>query len=138
MEKRRDLGTSDFQSISEGTGFSGRERPLSPDAVLSTVENEYRRAILDVLTDASGNTLAYDLLVDRVADRVRDEDADRSAADHRRRVGIAVHHTHLPKLAAAQIINYEMQTGQVQFVGGELDEQIRRLLEPYTVHEGSD
>ena len=134
MEESRELGTRDIQSIDGGSGSSGYERSISPDTILSVVANEHRRAILDALDNASEKTLAYDALVTHVADRVRDEDAKRVSDEHRQRVRIALHHTHLPKLEEAQIIDYEAETGHVQFVGGELEQKILRLVEPYSVH----
>jgi hypothetical protein len=134
MEESRERGTHDVQSIDVGSGSSGRERPISPDTILSAVGNEHRRAILNAVTNASEQTLAYDALVDRVADRVRDED-ERVSDEHRQRARIALRHTHLPKLEEAQMIDYEGTTGHVQFVGGELEQEILRLVEPYDAHE---
>ncbi|WP_458210858.1 DUF7344 domain-containing protein [Haladaptatus sp. NG-SE-30] len=134
MDESRELGTRDIQSIDEGTGSSGRERSISPDTILSAVANEHRRATLNALDNASEKTLEYDVLVDRVADRVRDEDANLESAEHRQRVRIALHHTHLPKLDEARIIDYEAETGHVQFVGGELERDLLTLIQPYDVH----
>ncbi|THE65469.1 hypothetical protein D8Y22_08750 [Salinadaptatus halalkaliphilus] len=80
-------------------------------------------------------TLEYDVLVDHVADRVRDEDAKRESDEHRQRVRIALRHTHLPKLEEARIIDYETETGQIQFVGGELERDLLTLVEPYDGNE---
>ena len=135
MDENRKLGTRDIQSTKEVSGSSGRERPISPDTILSAVANEHRRAILNALDNASEKTLEYDALVDRVANRVRDEHAKRESDEHRQRVRIALHHTHLPRLDEARMIDYEVETGHVQFVGGELEQKILRLVEPYDIHE---
>ncbi|WP_242406250.1 DUF7344 domain-containing protein [Halostagnicola larsenii] len=135
MDKSRKLGTRDIQSIDAVSGSAGRERQISPDTVLSAVANEHRRAILDALDNASEKTLAYDVLVDRVADRVQDKDAKRESDEHRQRVRIALHHTHLPKLEEARIIDYETEMGHIQFIGGELEQKILRLVVPYDIHE---
>ena len=135
MDENLELGTHDLQSIEEVSDSSGRERAISPDTALSAVANEHRRAILDALDNASEKTLEYDVLVDRVADRVRDEDARRESDEHRQRVRIELHHTHLPKLDEARIIDYEAETGHIQFVGGELERELLTLVEPYDVHE---
>ncbi|WP_433632164.1 DUF7344 domain-containing protein [Halomicrococcus sp. NG-SE-24] len=134
MDESRELGTRDIQSIDEDTGSSGRERSISPDTILSAVASEHRRATLNALDNASEKTLEYDVLVDRVADRVRDEDANLESVEHRQRVQIALHHTHLPKLDEARIIDYEAETGHVQFVGGELERDLLTLIQPYDVH----
>jgi len=135
MDESRKLGTRNIQSTDSGSGSSGRERPISPDTVLSAVANEHRRAILDALDNASKKTLEYDELVDRVADRVRDEGVKRQSDEHRQRVRIVLRHTHLPKLEEARIIDYETETGHIQFTGGELEQKILRLVEPYDIHE---
>ena len=109
--------------------------PISPDTILSVVANEHRRAILDALDDAFEKTLEFDVLVDRVANRIRDEDAKRKSVEHRQRVRIALHHTHLPKLDEARIIDYEAETGHIQYIGGELEKKILTLFEPHDVHE---
>jgi hypothetical protein len=135
MDESRKLGTRDIQSTKEVSGSSGRERPISPDTILLAVANEHRRAILNAMTNASEKTLEYDVLVDRVADRIRDEDAKRESDEHRQRVRVALHHTHLPKLEEARIIDYETETGHIQFIGGELEQKILSLVEPYDIHE---
>ena len=135
MEESRELETHDIQSIDAASGSSRREKPISPNTALSAVANEHRRAILDALDNASEKTLEYDVLVDRVADRVRDGDANLESAEHRQRVRIALHHTHLPKLDEARIIDYEAETGHVQFIGGELERDLLTLIQPYDVHE---
>ena len=133
MDESRELATRDIQSIDESSGSSGHENPI-PDTILSVVANEHRRATLNALDNASEKTLEYDALVDRVANRVRDEHVDR-VDEHRQRVRIALHHTHLPKLEEVGIIDYEAETGHVQFVGGELEQDLLTLVEPYDGHE---
>ena len=135
MDESRELGTRDIQSIDAVSGSSRHERAISPNTVLSAVADEHRRAILGALDTASEKTLEYDVLVDRVADRVRDDDTKRESAEHRQRVRIALHHTHLPKLDEARIIDYEVETGHVQFIGGELERNLLTLIQPYDVHE---
>jgi len=135
MDESRELGTRDIQSFEQATGSSERERSISPNTILSAVANEHRRATLNALDNASEKTLEYDALVDRVADRVGNEDPRRESDEHQQRVRIALHHTHLPKLEEARIIDYEAETGHVQFVGGELEQKILTLVEPYDAHE---
>jgi len=135
MDENRKLGTRGIQSIDADSGSSGRERSISLDTIMSVVANEHRRAILNALDNAPDKKLTYDLLVDRVADQVRDGDANRESAEQRQRVRIALTHTHLPKLEEARIIDYETETGHIQFTGGELERDLLALVEPYTVHE---
>lgn len=108
-----------------------RERSRSVDPVLSAVGNEYRRAILDALTSASDETLAFEALVDRVTDWIRDEDAGPAPDEHRHRVRIMLHHTHIPKLEAVGSIDRESGTGLVRFVGGGLERDLHTLAALY-------
>ena len=135
MEESRNLGARDTQSIDAVPDFSGRQRPISLDTILSAVANVHRRAILKALDDASEETLAFDALVDRVTNRVRDRDLERVSDEQRQRVKIALHHTHLPTLEEARIIDYEPETERVQFVGGDLERDLLTLVEPYDSHE---
>ena len=135
MDEMPERETRDIQSIAGSPDSSVGKDSISPDTILSAVANEHRRAILNALDTAPDNTLEYDTLVDRVADRIRDEDAERVSDEHRQRVRIALHHTHLPKLDEARIIDYEGDTGHVEFVGGALEQEILTLVEPYDSHE---
>ena len=135
MEENRELGTRDIQSVDSESGSSGRERPTSPDTVLSAVASKHRRAILNVLDNASEKRLEYDVLVDRVADSVRDENAKLESGEHRQRIRIGLHHTHLPKLEEARMIHNEAETSSVEFIGGELERDLLTLVEQYDVDE---
>jgi len=125
----------DIQSTGGSSGASASKRSIPPDTVLSAVADEHRRGILNALDNAPDNTLDYDALVDRVADQIRDEDAEGVSDERRQRVRIALHHTHLPKLEEARMIDYEADTGQVRLVRGELEQGILTLVEPYDMHE---
>ena len=135
MDESQELGTRDIQSIGEDAGSSSRERSISPDMILSALANEHRRATLNALSNASEKTLEYDVLVDLVADRVRDEDTNLESDEHQQRIRIALHHTHFPKLEEAQIIDNEAETGHVRFVGGELEQDLLTLVELYDDYE---
>ena len=135
MDGNSERGVSDRQEIVESSSPTERERSISPDRILSAVGNEHRRAILNSLNSASNKTLGFDALVDRVADRIRDEDTARESDEHRQRVRIALHHTHLPKLEEVHIIDYEAETGHVQFVGGELEQDLLTLVGSHDVNE---
>lgn len=112
-----------------------RERSISPDRILSAVGNEHRWAILDSLNSASNKTMEYDTLVDRVAARIRCKHADRASDEYRQRIRIALHHNHLPKLEEVGIIDYETETGLVEFVGGEWERNLLTLLGVHDTNE---
>ncbi|WP_276257842.1 DUF7344 domain-containing protein [Haloglomus litoreum] len=134
MDENAEREADDLQNIGGPSESAKRARPISPDRILSAVANEHRRAILNSLDNAPGKALEYDALVDCVADRVRDEDAERASHEHRQRVRIALHHIHLPKLDAAGIVDYETEAGNVQFVGGELERDLLTLVGSHDVN----
>ena len=123
--------TRDLPSIEEISGSSGRERSVSTDTILSAVASEHRRAILTALANAPEETLEYEALVTRVADQVRDDGPKQVSDGHRQRVRIALHHTHLPKLEEARMVDYEAEAGDVRFDGGTLEQKILTLVEQH-------
>ena len=131
MHDNRGRRTRTFQPNDDLLTPTERTRSISPDNLLSAVANEHQRAILNALNDESDNTLEYDALVDRVANMIRDEGASRVSDEHRRRVRIALHHTHLPKLEEARIIGYVTGTDDVEFIGGELEQSLLAAVESY-------
>lgn len=126
MGENRNKGESTLQVTDRSANRNGA---VHPDSVLSAVANEQRRAIISVLTEAAENTLAYDVLVERVAENLEDE-AVEAAAGQRRRLRISLHHIHLPKLDEVGVIEYEGTAGDVEYVGDELPEAVVGLVEP--------
>ena len=135
MNENRGRGARDLQEIDDLSGPAEREQSIPPDEVLSAIANEQRRAIIDSLNSASENTLDYDTLVDRVADTVRDKDVEGASDEQRQRVRIALRHTHLPKLEEIRVIDYEAETDHVQFVGGEMVQEVLELVRLYNTDE---
>ncbi|XVH32217.1 DUF7344 domain-containing protein [Haloferacaceae archaeon DSL9] len=107
-----------------------REGPISLTAVLSALASDHRRAILRSLHGADANMMAFDALVDAVADCLRD-DAARTSHDRRQRVQIALRHSHLPKLEASRMIEYEADTESVRLVSDGVEREILILVETY-------
>ena len=128
MKENLEPTASDPREIDEVSRPAERESARSPERILSAVGNEHRRAILESLNRASNQILEFDTLVDRVADRIQDEHPTRASDEHRHRIRIALHHTHLPELEAVRIVDYETETGQVEFVGGELEQDLLTLV----------
>ena len=135
MDGNRGRRTRDRQDVDSRCSPAERAQSISPDKVLSAVANEQRRAILDSLNGASEKTLDYDTLVDCVADTAGDEDVAEISDEHRQRARIALRHTHLPKLEEVRVIDYDAETGYVQFVGGELARELMTLVKSYDTDE---
>ena len=135
MDENGERGTRDRQESNYRSSSAEPEQSIPPDRVLSAVANDHRRAVLESLDNVSEKTLSYDALVDRVAERVRDEREEGVSDEHRQCVRIALYHTHLPKLEDARIIDYEAETGHIQFVGGELVRDLQTLVNSYDTDE---
>jgi hypothetical protein len=81
---------------------SDGNRPLSADEVCTAMADEHRRAVLRVLNRADGDAVTFDVLVDRVTDRIQ-ADGD----EHRRPVRTVLHHIHLPRLDEVGLIDHD-------------------------------
>ncbi|UPW01358.1 hypothetical protein M0R88_04450 [Halorussus gelatinilyticus] len=102
---------------------------ISPDAVLSAVADDHRRAVLQILNRTDGGVMEMSALTDAVAEHVRDGEPPDD--DQRRRVRTALHHTHLPKLEACEMVVYDAETEQVRNVADELGQELLALIAPY-------
>jgi len=107
---------------------------VHPDAVLSAVANEQRRAALRVLTDADSGELDFETLVDRVVERLRG-DGGEPPLDYRQRVRTELHHSHLPKLEACGMVVHDSATQRVWAVTDELAQEMLTVVEPYETQD---
>jgi len=99
---------------------------------VSALADERRRTILNALVSAPEETLAYDALVDHVADRLREDGAGRVTDGQRRAVRVTLHHIHLPQLADAELVEHETETEQVTFVGDAPERELLRTVDRLT------
>lgn len=108
-----------------------RADKADPDAVLAALADVQRRAVMRVLDQNCGAPMPVGTLADRLAEE--HPPADRAAPDvYRGNLQLALHHTHLPKLAACGLVMYEPETGQVQATTGEFGRELLGLVESYT------
>lgn len=110
---------------------SGQSVPL--DDVVSALGDEHRRAALRMLDHTDGEPVNLHTLADYVAKQV--DCKGRPADEHRRRVRIALHQMHLPKLAACGMIRYDAEANQVQGMADELGQELLAVIES---HEASE
>ncbi|TQQ79316.1 hypothetical protein EGH24_11845 [Halonotius terrestris] len=89
----------------------------STDTLLAAISDDHRRIVLRTLDAVDETALHIDRLAAAVAAAESPHD-DRDAVQHRIRT--ALHHTHLPKLAAAGLIEYDTATNRVELVDDEL------------------
>ena len=99
------------------------------DTAMKLLAHRYRRSMLQYLEDGDGSATLTELAVDIATQDAATEpnaisDHGDVSARERRTVRISLHHTHIPKLAAADVIDYERETETVT-----LCERGRTLLE---------
>jgi hypothetical protein len=116
-------------------GKTERRVPSSPDAVLSALADEHRRAVLRSLNSAKDQALTFDVLVNQVADLVSSEIAEQTTDDPRQRVRTALHHTHLPKLEECRMIEYDTHAKQVRTVTGGIGQELLEVVKSYETRE---
>lgn len=83
---------------------------VPPDALFDALSHSYRRSTLGLLQQSS--TAHVDDVVAHVAATVRTRD-DESPEDVHAHVATAIRHVHLPKLAAADLVAYDRESGAV-------------------------
>jgi DNA-binding transcriptional ArsR family regulator len=132
MDEHTERRRPEHQSTDEGSGTLGGTETIAVDTVVSALADERRRTILNALVSAPEETLAYDALVDHVADRLREDGAGRVTDGQRRAVRGTLHHIHLPQLADAELVEHETETEQVTFVGDEPERELLRTVDRLT------
>jgi DNA-binding transcriptional ArsR family regulator len=85
---------------------------VTTDDLFDALSHARRRAVLSYLHDADDDVAAVSELVDRVTR----QEADRTG-DRRETVAVALYHKHLPKLAAAELLDYDSRSGTVRYRG---------------------
>lgn len=83
----------------------------SPDIALGVLADEYRRLAAEALFGRDGPIQIADLAA-VVAEGIHEE----SSADSEREIATALHHTHLPKLADADLLDYDPESTTVTSV----------------------
>ncbi|QCS42539.1 hypothetical protein [Natrinema versiforme] len=88
------------------------------DTAMDLLADHRRRAVLQYLAETDGSAALTELAVEIAAQEAGAEPnaisdhGDVSARD-RRAVRISLHHTHIPKLANADVVDYETETETV-------------------------
>lgn len=118
------------------TSTPEQAQSIPPDAVLSAVANDHRRAVLRSLNQTDGKVMEFGALVDQVTEHVRDGEPPDD--EHRQRVRIELHHIHLPKLEDCGMIVHDTETMQIRNVTGtspELGKELLALIAPYEARD---
>ncbi|WP_137287428.1 DUF7344 domain-containing protein [Halorussus salinisoli] len=97
---------------------------LTTDQAFDLLGDGQRRRALAALRESDGAMSLTDLAAETVA-RVEDVDPSEVTADQRERTATMLHHSHLPRLEDAAVVEYDPATGEVELTGVAVD------LEPY-------
>jgi DNA-binding transcriptional ArsR family regulator len=87
------------------------------DALFDVLADARRRRVLRVLAASEGDEMAVDALVETLVYR----DPGDPTPD---RLRVSLHHVHLPKLDAADAVDYAPDCGQVRYQGSALLEDL--------------
>ena len=82
------------------------------DAVFEAMADGQRRAVLAYLLNAS------EAPVEELAAAIKEQANGYRRGDQGGRPMVRLHHVHLPKLADANLVDYDRGSGQVKYVGG--------------------
>ncbi|WP_408957464.1 hypothetical protein [Natrinema sp. 74] len=98
----------------------------SIDAFFDVLNNAYRRSLCRYVMQMDGDLVTYEELVDHVLEggpETASEDVER------RTVGLELRHTHLPKLEAIDIIEYDPRNEAVRVDRAALADQLKWVSE---------
>jgi hypothetical protein len=96
----------------------------SLDACLQLVADRHRRRVIHYLRHGTNGNTTFDDLVDQVHSRA--SDSKNGPLQDRETLAIQLHHTHLPKLAAHGVVDFEHRSGAVRY---HPDEQVETVLD---------
>ncbi|MUW14679.1 hypothetical protein GJ633_08370 [Halorubrum sp. CBA1125] len=90
-----------------------RENGLSQDALFSLLSNPRRRFILQYL-NRTGETIQLQDLATEVAAWENETEPENLTGKQRKRLYVSLYQTHIPKLEAAGIVDYDGDTGEIR------------------------
>ncbi|WP_276300309.1 DUF7344 domain-containing protein [Halorussus lipolyticus] len=94
-------------SVSDEQAATGTEL----DRLFEVLADGHRRRVLAYLADTDDGVAAFSDLVEHVADDSAGESTDNE------RLAVSLHHTHLPKLADANVVEYDPRSEVVRYRG---------------------
>jgi DNA-binding transcriptional ArsR family regulator len=97
--------------------------PLSVDALLDVLADADRRYLVDYLRDQSDHTASFEAAAKHVITEVAREQGVQPNHDD---VQVALHHHHLPKLADAGIVEYDIRSQTIRYHS---DERLETLFD---------
>ncbi|WP_202614413.1 DUF7344 domain-containing protein [Halostella litorea] len=105
----------DGDSPGDARPDGGGTTPPSLDTVFDLLSDRRRRYALYHLVEAGPTTVEYTSLAERVADW--EADGDEASADRVETVAADLYHSHLPKLDAENVVDFDPRSGVVRYRG---------------------
>lgn len=93
--------------------------PANVDGILSALATEARRDTVRYFLESTERTATVDEIAGYVAERLNDP-----SEESRQRVRLHLHHLHLPKLANANLVDYDTQASTVRYCAHPFAERI--------------
>lgn len=102
----------------------------SLDRLFGVLADQRRRDVLYYLWEGTDDTASVGTLADHIAEPESDDADDSETTDRgEQTIAIELSHVHLPKLDAADVVEYAPDSGTVEYEG---DETTEALLEATT------
>lgn len=99
---------------------------VSTEVALELVTDQCRQQILHHLIENGNNAVDIDDLMDNLD--VAEMPEDRSRSTSRQHLKTRLHHTHLPKLAEAGVIDYDAHSDTVRYYSTERVEKLTAFI----------
>jgi DNA-binding transcriptional ArsR family regulator len=96
---------------------TGNSQQISQDAVFDILSNARRRYVLYYLRQA-GEPVELGELANELAAWENDTTPDNLSKQQRKRVYVSLYQTHIPKLADAEMVEYDQERGTVTLTAG--------------------
>lgn len=114
-ERAGDDDPGSYQSI-ERTSDAGPRKPVDPTSrMLRTLGNDRRRYVLSRLRESSDDVTSLSELAKVIARR-ESEDGGAPVERTLEEITVSLHHAHLPKLQASELIDYDVRSGAVRYL----------------------
>ena len=110
-----------------------RAESLTTDQAFDLLGDDQRRRALTVLRE-SDEVVSLDRLAEATAACAEGVDPDDVTPDQRERTATMLHHSHLPRLDDAEVVQYDPASGTVELTG--VVEQLDPYLELVEEHSG--
>lgn len=103
---------SNDESSDDSNGQPLHEIPLSLDAILDILANHRRRALLEFLIEQPENTGSFEAATKHIVLRIGQKQGSQPNHDD---IQVDLQHHHIPKLADAGVIDYDIRSQTIRY-----------------------